>query len=37
MKAVTATFILLLILLITSACGNSDGIAVLEAWARPGL
>ena len=37
MKAVTATFILLLILLITSACGNSDGIAVLDAWARPGF
>ncbi len=37
MKAVTATFILLLIILITSACGNSDGIAVLDAWARPGF
>ena len=37
MKAVSATFILLLIILITSACGNSDGIAVLDAWARPGF
>lgn len=37
MKVVIATFILLLILLITSACGNSDGIAVLDAWARPGF
>ena len=37
MKAVTATIILLLILLITSACGISDGIAVLDAWARPGF
>ncbi len=37
MKAVTATFILLLIILITSACGNSDGIVVLDAWARPGF
>ncbi len=37
MKAVTATIILLLIILITSACGNSDGIAVLDAWARPGF
>lgn len=37
MKAVSATFILLLIILITSACGNSDGIAILDAWARPGF
>jgi hypothetical protein len=37
MKAVSATFILLLIILITSACGNSGGIAVLDAWARPGF
>ena len=37
MKAVTATFILLLMILITSACGNSDGIVVLDAWARPGF
>lgn len=37
MKAVTATFILLLIILITSACGKSDGIVVLDAWARPGF
>ena len=37
MKAVTATFILLLILLITSACGNSVGISVQDAWARPGF
>ena len=37
MKAVTATFILLLIILITSACEKSNGIVVLDAWARPGF
>lgn len=37
MKAAAASFISLVILLITSACGNSDGIAVLDAWARPGF
>ncbi len=37
MKVITKTLILLLILLITSACGISDGIVVLDAWARPGF
>ena len=37
MKAVTTTLVLLVILLITSACGISDGIAVQDAWARPGF
>jgi copper(I)-binding protein len=37
MKIIAANLILLTILLITSACGNPDGIAVQDAWARPGF
>ena len=37
MKAITTTLLLLLILSVSSACGDSNGIAVKDAWARPGF
>jgi copper(I)-binding protein len=37
MKAITPTLLLLLILLISSACGDSNGISIQDAWARPGF
>lgn len=37
MKVIALTLILVVMLLITSACGTNDQISVHDAWARPGF